>query len=263
MDMSIADYHFWTLLSIQLIGFAIVVFKVFLNSYTSEKGKNLATKQDIGEITQIIESTKSSLTIKIEEVKSDLSYKNEHLIHLRAAERLAIVGYYKATWVLILNITRTDLIKQEIDDFVRYPNMPIIPTPMAIRYISESELILNNLKEEVLNLKYLRDVSESELRFFYDKPELRSIISELNLSLSQFERALFRSINSLLQVSSEATIKINNGQLTNDLIEEIQRKRSDILASWYDERRNSFDFIITFNENLKLMLHNRLMSLTS
>ena len=101
------------------------------------------------------------------------------------------------------------------------------------------------------------------MRFFYDKPELNSIIEKLNLSLLQFEKDLFRSINLLLQVFTESAVKINSGKLPKEVLVEARIKRSDILANWYEDRRNSFSFINTFNENLKETLHKRLMSLTS
>jgi len=237
-----------------------VCIKLFAKSYSSEKGKNLATKEDIGEITQIVESIKTSLAIKTEELRSDLSYKNEHLIHLRAAERSSIINYYKATWVLVLNFTKTDLIKNEIDYFD--DNGEISDLELR-RYVSESESILNKIKEELSNLKYLRDISESELMFFYDEQDLGSIIRELNLSLSEFERNLIGSINSLLQVFTEMIVKINAGQLPRGIIIEAKRKRSDILTKWYENKYNSLSFVRTFNENLKKILHNRLKNLTS
>jgi hypothetical protein len=257
----ITDFKFWIVVIVQIVGFLLVCFKLYAKSYSTEKGKNLATKEDIGEITQIVESIKKSLAIETEELKSDLSYKNEHLIHLRAAERLAIINYYKATWVLVLNFTRPDLIKHEIDNF--HEKNGTVSDFELRRYISETELVLNKIKEEVSNLKYLRDISESELMFFYDEQELTSITGELNLSLSELERALFRSINLLLQVFTEITVKINGDQPAKDIIIEAKRKRSDILADWYEERRNSLSFIRIFNENLKKTLLKRLMSLTS
>lgn len=254
------EFKFWFLAFVQIAGFVVVCLKLYAKSYSGEKGKNLATKEDIGEITQIIESIKTSLAIKTEELKSDLSYKNEHLIHLRASERSAIINYYKATWVLVLNFTRTDLIKYEIDNFNEEKDD--VSISKTIRFISEGEISLNKIKEELSNLKYLRDISEAELMFFYDESELNSIIGELNLSLSEFERALVRSINHLLQVFSELTVKISSGQLTKDDIIEAKRKRSDVLANWYQERYNSFSFIRTFNKNLKKTLLQRLTSLT-
>ena len=239
--MNITNSQFWAVIVVQILGFTAICFKLYFKSYSTEKGKNLATKEDIGEITQIVESIKTSLTIKTEELKSDLSYKNEHLIHLRAAERSAIINYYKATWALVLNFTRTDLIKYDVDNFSD----------------------LNKIKDEISNLKYSRDLSESELMFFYYEPELTSILGKLNLTLSEFERSLLSSINLLSQVFTEAVVKINNGTIIEEIDEETKRKRSDILANWYEERRNNFDFIRTFNEDLKTILLKRLMSLTS
>ena len=52
----------------------IVVFlliKFFLPSYFSEKGKNLATKEDIETITEKVESVRSGYAQVLEELKSD------------------------------------------------------------------------------------------------------------------------------------------------------------------------------------------------
>jgi len=256
-----ADYQFWIVIILNIAGFIITCFILYYKAYSTEKGRNLATKQDIGEITQIVESIKTSLLIKTEELKSDLSYKNEHLIHLRASERAAIISYYKATWVLVLSFMRTDLIKYEIDNFDENVDKKNISF-LSLRYISESELTLNKVKEELSNLKYLKDIAESELMFFYDKPELSAIISELNLALLELERTLFGSINFLLQIFAEATVKVNNRNIDKAFIVEMKRKRSDIFANWYEDRRKSFLLIRNFNENLKNSLLKRLTSLT-
>jgi hypothetical protein len=200
----ITETQFWFILITQVVGFAIVCFRLFIKSYSTEKGKNLATKEDISEITQIVESIKTSLTIKTEELKSELSYKNEHLIHLRAAERSAIISYYKATWALVLNFRRPDLIKNEIDDFDEKDG--VVSDLELRRYFSEAEFDLNKIKVEISNMKYLRDISESELTFFYDDIDLNTVINELNVSLSEFERNLIGSINALLQVFMEMTV---------------------------------------------------------
>ncbi len=160
----IPDFKFWFIVIVQIAGFVFVCLKLYAKSYSSEKGKNLATKEDIGEITQIVENTKATLVTKAEELKSDLSYKNEHLIHLRAAERAAIINYYKATLVLVLNFKRADFIKNEIDYFDD-ENGEVSDSELR-RYITEADSVLNKIKEELSNLKYLRDISESELMFF-------------------------------------------------------------------------------------------------
>jgi hypothetical protein len=257
----LTDSKFYFIVFVQVAGFAFVYIKLYAKSYIGEKGRNLATKEDIGEITGIVESIKTSLAIKTEELKSDLSYKNEHLIHLRASERTAIINYYKANLVLVLNFTRTDFIKYEIDYFEDKEGK--VSDLELRRYISEAESVLNKIKEELSNLKYLKDISESELMFFYDETKLISIIGELDLSLSEFERNLIGSINSLLQVFTEVNVKINDGKMPKDIIIEVKRKRSEIITRWYENRRISLSNIRTFNNDLKNLLHNRLRSLTS
>lgn len=55
------------IVSVGLIG--LIVGK-FLPSYITEKGKNVATKEDVGQITMIIEATKNDLGILREEITS-------------------------------------------------------------------------------------------------------------------------------------------------------------------------------------------------
>jgi hypothetical protein len=55
----------------------IGILWIFLKSYYSEKGKNLATKEDIKEITDKIESVKLSYVKILEDYKHDLSLKND------------------------------------------------------------------------------------------------------------------------------------------------------------------------------------------
>ena len=50
--------------------------KNYLPNYFSEKGKNLATKEDISEITEKIESVKNSFALSQEKVKAELQVKS-------------------------------------------------------------------------------------------------------------------------------------------------------------------------------------------
>ena len=51
----------------------VSLYLAFFKSYFQEKGKNIATQEDIGPITKIVEGIKSDLSTKIEEVKANLS----------------------------------------------------------------------------------------------------------------------------------------------------------------------------------------------
>ncbi|MGD8174215.1 chromosome partitioning protein ParA [Vibrio sp. TRT 21S02] len=62
-------------------GFLFFILKSFLPSYFSEKAKNLATKEDIGQITSEVEKVKSGYAEMLEEVKSN------HQLRLASIER--------------------------------------------------------------------------------------------------------------------------------------------------------------------------------
>ena len=47
----------------------------YFGSYTKKKGENLATKEDIGEITRRVEEAKSSFATSLELIKWELSKK--------------------------------------------------------------------------------------------------------------------------------------------------------------------------------------------
>lgn len=62
---------------------SIFMFRKYLFSYSSEKGKNLATKEDIGDITRKVEEVKTGYVTEIERLKVDLSLlsrKNDILL---------------------------------------------------------------------------------------------------------------------------------------------------------------------------------------
>ena len=57
-----------------IIGIGCVfLFRKYLFSYSVEKGRNLATKEDIEEITRKVEEVKSEYVVEIEKLKVDLS----------------------------------------------------------------------------------------------------------------------------------------------------------------------------------------------
>ena len=69
MDLILIGLQILVLLGIV----CIFLFRKYLFSYSSEKGKNLATKEDIEEITRKVEEVKSGYVAEIERLKVDLS----------------------------------------------------------------------------------------------------------------------------------------------------------------------------------------------
>ncbi|HZX59177.1 MAG TPA: hypothetical protein VFE54_10635, partial [Mucilaginibacter sp.] len=91
-----------TILLVGLIIFLTV--RNFLPSYFNEKGKNLATKEDIESITEKIEKIKSEFVKDIEFLKADLSYINQSKFSIKSSERDALIetNLKYAEWLNII-----------------------------------------------------------------------------------------------------------------------------------------------------------------
>lgn len=85
----------------------------FAGGYAQEKGKNLATREDVGDLTAIVESTKHEYAAQLEQTKSSLSHDVELLkqqlqLNLAASNRYenakteAYVDFYRAAALLAI-----------------------------------------------------------------------------------------------------------------------------------------------------------------
>ena len=80
-----------------IVGLSIIGLfaKKYLPSYLQQKGHNLATKEDIKEITDKIESVKTQYTKSIEERKADLSIRNEQKIRVLEKRNEALLKLFE------------------------------------------------------------------------------------------------------------------------------------------------------------------------
>ena len=157
--------------ALYLLGLVIIYFttKNLLPSYFGEKGKNLATKQDISQITKLVESVKHDFNIETEKLKSKLNIK----VGLIAEERNAIIDfnekYYK--WLNILidsefgyididsNI-ELDLYNRKVNQY--YIEMCNSESKLNL-FATNSELIDSGLKLKIETMKVLSSVLHKTL----------------------------------------------------------------------------------------------------
>ncbi len=84
-----------------IIGIVALSVKEFLLSYLKEKGRNLARKEDIEEITKKIESVKAQYTESIEKLKADLSIRNEQQLRIIEKRNGSLLKLYEDCCKLI------------------------------------------------------------------------------------------------------------------------------------------------------------------
>ena len=100
----------WLILVVQLIilasfGALVLFAKNYLPSYTKEKGKNLATKEDIKDITDKIESVKTEYAKELEGLKSQLNAK----FHAQTVRFEKEFKVYEQLWATLLNLRNATL----------------------------------------------------------------------------------------------------------------------------------------------------------
>ncbi len=69
--------NFWVVLIIVLI--VALLLKEYLPGYAREKGRNLATREDVAEITRKVESVKTDYSRELERVRAELEASNRRV----------------------------------------------------------------------------------------------------------------------------------------------------------------------------------------
>ena len=112
-------HEFWASYALPfliLFGLVIIYFTIknLLPSYFSEKGKNIATQQDITKITELVEEVKMTFTTETEKLKSNLQVLTNMQVSLFSEERAAIIDYNEKYFIWLNSLTDSGL--GEIDD---------------------------------------------------------------------------------------------------------------------------------------------------
>jgi hypothetical protein len=151
MDFKQLIYNFLTIV-ISLTIFYL--FKSYWPKYFEAKGTNQATKEDIGEITEIVENIKSDLLHQNELLKAQLSFKNQHRLNLKTAEREAIFDFNKRISAWLFSLIRFTFSGYNIDN---YKELKLMSSEFSKRQyecdLAEAHLVLFMHDKEFLELK--------------------------------------------------------------------------------------------------------------
>jgi hypothetical protein len=167
-----------------VLGFGILSYfvKNALPAYFTEKGKNLATKEDIEGITRQVESIKNEFTNKTEKLKTELQYSNQVRFSIKTEERSAIINLhekYFRFYGLLTNIQfghyadvakGKDNITLKIDKIEEaYGEILLAEAKMRL-YVKDKQYVndFSNLKRITINLTAVvrNDAAEYWLRIF-------------------------------------------------------------------------------------------------
>ncbi|MES2389255.1 MAG: hypothetical protein V4543_14730 [Bacteroidota bacterium] len=104
--------EFITYLGYTTVGFGVFggIVGLVLKTYLGEKAKNLATIEEVSKITFEVEKVRIGFSKEMEEVKAQLSFKNQIGVNFKNAEREALIVFNKNLSALIFAHARFDLI---------------------------------------------------------------------------------------------------------------------------------------------------------
>jgi hypothetical protein len=212
---------------IVLIGFYLAFFK----SYFQQKGKNLATKEDIEHITRIVEK-----------VKNQIQYSTHAKISLKKEEQKSIIKCYETynNWLnLILNIYPGKITEKNIDD-------------------------INRLLEELHEAYSKTNIAYSRLSLFIEDPGLFITFGNLIVETHEMQSFVNDNFQELRMRLIHKNIEIKDRSV-DDLIEILPRYEEEKLKLYMaliDGRSTHYKKILPMQKIFRDSLYSKLTKLT-
>jgi hypothetical protein len=222
--------HF--LLAEILMALVIAGIGYYLKTYLSEKGKNLATKEDIEAITDRIESVKKDYTTQLEQFKSELGYRWGSHSEYEKDRKLALLSFFESCTTLLEDKLRVNLgdlpsdngkamyeYQKEVErlftsvhlDYLRlslyFPNeSELMPAAqMLVKYSYEARRHFNR---NYGKLK-LTALDEADAHLSGDKSLYRAAVERSNEAQRSYNSALSESISGMRKHFAEYLLALN------------------------------------------------------
>lgn len=233
------------LLVLILILIIVVIIKFSVPSYLKQKGKNLADKEDISELTKKVEAIKSDFSKKIEYLKTDLNFINQNKISVKSLEReaLLLVNEKYAEWLNSL--------------------MNISFSLITVKNYSNIESYFSELR----HTKIAYENAEAKLLIFMNDKELLHIKTNCYLKTLELEQLIKLTTNSLQ--SNFELIDFYFSNVNPNTKEEIEKKQADYKVAmdgisetinrFYKQRAELFNEIHPRRVSFVFLLQERLL----
>lgn len=225
-----------------VIGIVILYFtmKNLLPSYFNEKGKNLATKEDIREITEMVENVKHSFLNETEKFKNDLHKFSSIHLSLVAEEKKAIIDYneFFSYWFNLLTDHQLGNIEIDNNDEVDKYNKMIGESyrnflnseTRFILFVENDEL---HQKSYELKLEVLKKIMSPMASYLMKQKENNLLV---NLYHEQSQERIEQSKKKLLIYSEYSEIVISGLREIIPIKMEFQKKCHNYLYKLIEEK---------------------------
>ena len=223
-----------------LLFIAVLWLRNFLPNYFNEKGKLLAQKEDIQEITQKIESVKNEFAKETEYLRIDLQKLLNFQVSHRAEERNSIIIFYDKynQWLYsLLEINFGAYNRNYVNDL--RDKRIFIEKFYAETNVAQSKLRLLVKYDGIINLSHKLMEKILEFKGWMDK-RLLTLQQNLEKHNSLTERFLIIIKN--LDVNKEMAYSMAEDEKTLD------REHREIVDEFYANRNKEYQNILTIDK---------------
>jgi hypothetical protein len=196
-----------------IVGGIIFLVSQYLIYYFREKGKNLATKEDVEEITDKIEAVKNQYTVEIEKLKADLQLAIGSKNMLIEKRNEALIKFFEDTMVLY----HEKLSRNPAD-------LPMDMGKSLIKYQSSTEHLFTEIYSDYYRL----------LLYPMDK-QIQVAAGNLVNSIVEVRKIFTKHFSNVKIRLAEENLAWSEGKISN--IEQIM-KNTDIAGKNYHEQIN-------------------------
>ena len=174
-------------ISLELIVVMIGIYLAFFKSYFKEKGKNIALKEDIEEITE-----------KIETVRNQIYFSTESKLSLKIEERNALVNSYERYHLWLKIITDINLFTSSIKD------------PEHI----------DRFKNKIHGAYFNCELAQGRMEVFVNNDNINELLAELIVNTLKLQHLIEEKLINFKQLLLDSTRLDQQGEGQKKFLEE-------------------------------------------
>lgn len=219
---------------------AFYILKNYWPKYFETKATNQATKEDIGEITKIVEKIKSNLLQQNEFLKAELSLTNQHKLDIKSAEREAMFEFNKRKSVWIYSLVRFSFFKYDLENFKEINRLTYL---------------------EYQERQYEFELAAAHLTLFMHDDQFTNLKENLINEVIELHKIVTGTTYSLYDVFIKAEMRLNNkdndsdeSKIRYEMIEELL----SIQKEFKEKTEKQFEKVNELDIQMRELLCNRL-----
>jgi hypothetical protein len=212
---------------IELMIVFIGLYLAFFKSYFSEKGKNLATKEDIKDITKTVET-----------VKNEIIFNTQSRLSLQVEERESLVAFYEQYNHWLSSIS-------------------------SISFVDISRENIKSMPPSIDSAKYDFDIAEGRMHLFVKNEAIDNILYELKVKTMELSYLVRTTLFSLEKniVDLEFVEQTVETAESSKKLREIFVERNEIVKKYNTEFLKQYKLITPINTELRHHIYIHLKNL--